>query len=252
MLFLSIPGILLIIFIIYNLTKRKKPSQLPTEQAITKTLQQYVLFYQRLNNADQSTFVKRVLRFLQKVNIQGVDTKIEEADKIFVGAAAIIPIFAFKDWEYHNIREVLIYPATFNEQYKTEGEGRNVLGMVGDGVMNNIMILSLPQLRAGFMNKTDKSNTAIHEFVHLVDKDDGYADGFPENLLPHKYAIPWLKRIHQEIELIKKGKSDINPYGTTNEAEFLAVASEYFFEQPELMEEKHPELFAALQQVFSK
>ncbi len=248
--FLFIPGLLLILFVIYQLTKRKKPAEIPEEQLIENILGQNVLFYQRLSDPDKSAFVKRVLLFLNKVNIQGVNTVIDERDKIFVGAAAIIPIFAFKDWEYHNIREVLIYPATFNEQYQTEGEGRNVLGMVGDGVMNRVMILSLPELRNGFINKTDRSNTAIHEFVHLVDKDDGYADGYPESLLTHQYAIPWLKRIHKEMELIQKGKSDINPYATTNEAEFLAVAAEYFFEQPGLMEKKHPELYAALRQVF--
>jgi Mlc titration factor MtfA (ptsG expression regulator) len=112
------------------------------------------------------------------------------------------------------------------------------------------MILSIQELRDGFLNANSTSNAAIHEFVHLVDKDDGYADGCPENLLPHKYSLPWLKRIHQEVELIEKGKSDINPYGATNEAEFLAVAAEYFFKQPDKMELKHPALFDLLKKVF--
>jgi len=59
-----------------------------------------------------------------------------------------------------------------------------------------------------------------------------------------------LKRIHEEIILIQKRKSDINPYGATNEAEFLAVASEYFFGQPQLMQRKHPDLYNLLEQVF--
>ncbi len=46
--------------------------------------------------------------------------------------------------------------------------------------------------------------------------------------------------------MIQKGKSDINPYAAKNEAEFLAVASEYFFKQPELMQHKHPQLFDLL------
>ena len=47
-------------------------------------------------------------------------------------------------------------------------------------------------------------------------------------------------------------RSDINPYGTTSKGEFLAVVAEYFFERPDLLKEKHPELYAALEAIFYK
>jgi Mlc titration factor MtfA (ptsG expression regulator) len=49
---------------------------------------------------------------------------------------------------------------------------------------------------------------------------------------------------------IKDGKSDINPYALTNDAEFLAVASEYFFEKPEKFQQMHPELYEQLILIF--
>ena len=58
-----------------------------------------------------------------------------------------------------------------------------MLGLVGSGPYQNIMILSKQELRNGFANKTNKKNTAIHEFVHLLDKEDGSVDGVPEALL---------------------------------------------------------------------
>lgn len=112
------------------------------------------------------------------------------------------------------------------------------------------MILSRHDLRNGFLNPADTSNTAIHEFVHLIDKSNGATDGLPEVLLQHRVALPWIHRMHTEIQKIASGNSDINPYGTTSEAEFLAVAAEYFFKQPRLMQEKHPELFGILEQMF--
>jgi Mlc titration factor MtfA (ptsG expression regulator) len=48
--------------------------------------------------------------------------------------------------------------------------------------------------------------------------------------------------MQKKIRAIIDERSDINPYGATNEAEFLAVASEYFFERPKLLKEKHPDL----------
>ncbi len=231
---------------------RKKAQLTQPDADIEKEiLQKHVLFYQRLPGEEKVRFEESVKTFLQKIKITGIKTAVEDSDRVFVAAAAIIPIFAFPGWQYRNLYEVLLYPGSFNHEYNLEGAGRNISGMVGNGPMQNVMLLSQQDLRTGFLNHTDKSNTAIHEFVHLVDKTDGSTDGVPETLLPHKYALPFLKRIHEEIQQINSGHSDINPYGATNEAEFLAVAAEYFFEQPEKMQEKHPELYGLLEQAFT-
>ena len=230
--------------------RKKKPLGLPSPEVVRSFLNQYVAFYQSLSDLKKAEFEDRVLRFLQKVHITGVKTTVDDMDKVFVAAGAIIPIFAFPGWEYRNIHEVLLYPGSFNEEFGQEGNERNILGMVGNGPLQNVMVLSQQNVRDGFMGSTDKHNTAIHEFVHLVDKSDGATDGLPEALIPHQYARPWLARIHEEMQLIREGRSDINYYGTTNEAEFLAVVSEYFFEKPDEMEEKHPELYALLKAIF--
>jgi Mlc titration factor MtfA (ptsG expression regulator) len=169
-----------------------------------------------------------------------------------VAASAIIPIFAFPGWQYPNLHEVLLYPDTFDEQFdfSKATPDRQVLGMVGSGAMNHVMILSKPSLHAGFVNKTDKQNTAVHEFVHLIDKTDGTIDGIPELLLDKAYVKPWLRLIHENISNIQRNESDINPYAATNEAEFFAVVAEYFFERPLLLKERHPDLYALLESVF--
>jgi len=126
--------------------------------------------------------------------------------------------------------------------FETEGPDRSILGMVGTGIMNGKMILSKKALHHGFDVDDDKRNTAIHEFIHLIDKVDGSIDGIPKVLLDRPYVIPWLDLIHQKMEAIYKEKSDINPY----------VACEYFFEQPKLMEKKHPELYDILEKIFEQ
>ena len=64
--------------------------------------------------------------------------------------------------------------------------------------------------------------------------------------------IPWLELMKEKIDEIKRRKSDINPYGSTNQAEFFAVASEYFFERPQLLAQKHPELYETLEEIFDQ
>jgi len=247
--FFVIP-VLLVAVIIFLYFKKKAPLLQPALTTEREILQKQVLFYQNLSAEEKVRFEDKLQKFLQRVRITGIHTTVADTDKIFVAAAAIIPIFAFKDWEYRNINEVLIYPGSFNEDYQLHGKDRDVSGMIGNGPLQNVMILSQDDLRNGFLNHADTANTAIHEFVHLVDKSDGDVDGVPASLLNHTYVIPWLRRIHEEMQEIRKGNSDINSYGATNDAEFLAVASEYFFEQPGLLKQKHPALYALLEKVF--
>jgi MtfA peptidase len=249
---LLVIGILMVL-VAWLFRPRKKSSILsPLPGDYKDLLNENVAFYRRLDDTERINFENRVQHFLSTIRITGVKTTVEDIDKVLIGASAIIPIYAFTDWEYINLREVLLYPETFGENFQTEGGDRAVMGMVGNGPMQQVMILSKHALRLGFSNKTDKSNTAIHEFVHLVDKTDGDVDGVPEVLLENQYVLPWLDMVHKKIKEIMNDHSDINPYGATNQAEFLAVAAEYFFERPDLLKTKHPELYAMLEMIFSK
>ena len=212
----------------------------------------YVEFYRDLDDDRKKEFEKRMQLFLSKVRITGTGTMVEDLDKVLIAASAIIPIFAFPDWEYLNLNEVLLYPDSFNESFEQEGDERHTLGIVGSGPYQNIMILSRQELRNDFLDKTGKDNTAIHEFVHLIDKTDGAVDGIPEFLLSKKYIVPWLNLMQREIKQITSNRSDINQYGATDPAEFFAVVSEYFFERPDLLQKRHPELFDLLVQIFRK
>lgn len=246
--------ILLFIVIVSIIIWRWKPARKFPVFVLTDAhraiLQQEVRYYQHLNDADKQRFEKKVAQFLGEVRIEGVGASIDDTDRIFVAASAVIPIFGFPDWHYGNLTDVLIYPDTFNEEFQFEGTNRSILGMVGSGYMNGKMILSQHALRQGFQVSNDKSNTAIHEFVHLLDKADGAVDGIPEYLLAHQYTIPWIDLMQQKIEEIRAHQSDINPYGATEKSEFFAVAAEYFFERPELLQEKHPRLYECLEKIF--
>lgn len=215
-------------------------------------LENEVVYYTALTKAERTRFEFKVQEFLLNCKVTGIETEISLKDELLVAASAVIPIFGFKTWKYTNIHEVLVYPDRFGSGFELEGEDRNILGMVGNQNMEGIMILSKEALELGFKNETDKHNTGIHEFVHLIDKSDGDVDGLPVVLMQKQYAIPWIDRMSKEIELIRKGKSDINPYGGTNRAEFLSVVSEYFFESPELLERKHPELYRLLEKIYNQ
>ena len=213
----------------------------------------HVGFYRSLNDDEKIKFEEKLREFLGYVRISGVDTTAEDIDRLLVAASAIIPVFGFKDWKYNNLREVLLYPESFDkEEFLLRSNERNTLGMVGNGPMQRVMILSKPALHEGFTNEMGKENTGIHEFVHLLDKEDGDVDGLPETLLNRKYTTTWLDVVTENINAIHEGNSDINPYGATNKAEFFAVAAEYFFKRPDLFKKRHEALYNMMVQIFNQ
>jgi Mlc titration factor MtfA (ptsG expression regulator) len=246
-----IPTLILLLVIIafigyYFLNQKRKPKRVPANAVYKAILERYIPFYQTLGSTDKLVFEQKVIGFLEGITIEGVGTAIEDTDRVMIASSAVIPIFRLDNWRYSNLTNVILYPDTFDADFQFEGEGRNIMGMVGSGYMNGQMILSRVALIKGFSRSAGKENTAIHEFVHLLDKSDGATDGIPENLLAHDYVLPWLKMIHLEIHKIEEGRSDINPYAATSEAEFFAVVAEYFFQKPEELKLKHPELYEML------
>ena len=249
---LIITIIVIILGIILALSRPKKKPVLVSPDIIRDTLQKRVAYYVRLSAGEQTRFQQEVDAFIREIKITGIKTEVTDEDRVLLAASAIIPIFAFPGWKYPNLNEVLVYPDQFDDRFSLE-EGnadRHIQGMVGSGALHRMMVISQTALRDGFSNKTDKENTAIHEFVHLIDKTDGDIDGVPELLLQNQCVRSWLKLMLEEIEAIKKNESDINPYGATNEAEFFAVAAEYFFERPVLFKQKNPELYAVMERIF--
>jgi len=240
--------IIVIILFVFRINKVKTTSRLP--ENYKGILTDYIKFYRQLDEEGKEKFEKRADHFLSAVKITGVNAMVEDIDRLLIAAGAIIPVYAISDWQYINLHEVLVYPGTFNLDFDQAGSDRTVTGMVGTGAMQYVMIITKWELRQGFIDNHTTRNTAIHEFVHLIDKMDGTMDGVPEIILEKKYVPQWKRMMESTIRQMKTYGSDIDSYGATNTTEFFAVISEYFFEQPELLNANHPELYQMLENIY--
>ena len=211
-----------------------------------------VAFYRSLNDEDKVLFHQRVMLFLETTTVEAGQFDVTDGDRLLVAASAIIPVWGFPKWHYFNLRTVCLLPAAFNDRFECGQPDSHITGMVGTGPMNGKMVLCKPSLYRGFENSRDKQNVGIHEFVHLVDMMDGECDGYPERLKEYAFSIPWFELVGTKTTAIQKGKTNINQYGATNRAEFFAVASEYFFERPGMLQRKHPEVFKSLSQFYQQ
>jgi hypothetical protein len=245
--------IALVVLIVFFVKYKRPLKKIIFPANYQQLLAQHISYYNRLDEKNKRRFEEKIKEFLGYISIEGVHTDVTDIDKLLVASSAVIPIFGFDKWKYYNLKMVLLYPATFNKsEFLAPGYEKNTLGMVGNGPMQRIMILSKPALHQGFRAEQSNENTGIHEFVHLLDKEDGDVDGFPEAILKRKYNTRWFELINQNIEKILNGHSDINYYGAFNNAEFFAVTSEYFFNNPELFKQNHPELYSLMCMIFNQ
>jgi Mlc titration factor MtfA (ptsG expression regulator) len=238
-------------FFAYIFNTKKKPQEAITAD-MRLVLESTVAFYRNLDSENRTLFEKRAMLFLSTTNIVGVDLEVDNKDRILVAASAIIPVWSFENWHYFNLNTVFLYPHSFNDSLEYKRQNSTITGMVGNGALFGKMFLSKPALHLGFSNSRDKQNVGIHEFVHLIDMMDGDCDGFPEKLIEYAYSIPWLNMIEKKIQEINNSESNIRDYGATNKVEFFAVASEYFFERPKMLKNKHPVLYEKLQLIYQQ
>ncbi len=227
----------------------------PFPVAWEAVLRARIPYYASLEPAERTRFQQLVALFLDEKPIHGVGCAIDDTARLLVAASAIIPVFAFPGWEYTTLRKVLIRPEAFDAEFRAEAAspgttGARALGMVGNsGWFDGVMILSLPDLLAGFAEGAGKHHVGIHEFAHLIDRSDGAIDGVPATL-PRACLRPWTTLVHEHLAHRAGADSGLPAYGYTNEAEFFAVASEYFFQSPAELARRDPPLYALLASVF--
>jgi MtfA peptidase len=229
--------------------RRMAVMRLPFPDQWEQILRMHVAFFEALDDAGKARFRQLVQIFLDEVRITGIRTEIDETIRVLVAASAAIPVFGFHDWEYHRLREVLIYPDAFDDAYRSRGgSDENILGMVGLHHLSGVMILSKPALLAGFAHQSGAHNVGVHEFAHLVEKESSEYGLPPE--VPWMAVRQWVRYVARELARPSKHHAHFSDYAYTNEHEFFAVLAEYFFTSPELLKRRDPVLYAMLRDMF--
>lgn len=205
-------------------------------------------FYRKLSLSEKKIFENRISLFVAEIIITDVEKEVpEKSDCLYVASAAIIVYWGLPYWNYGELKEVLIYPDNFDFENKISKNGF-VLGKVHHGgLMDGTMILSRTALINGFRNTTNGRNVGIHEFTHLIDKSDGHIDGLPLGLSMSERKH-WVSLFQFEIN---SSNFKLDNYAKTNQAEFFAVTSEMYKENPKKLQKYHPELFDILHKFYS-
>ncbi len=93
-------------------------------------------------------------------------------------------------------------------------------------------------------------NVVIHEFAHKLDMRSGAADGMPP-LHGGMSRQRWIDVMSEAFRDLQRRVDDgedtpLDPYGAELPAEFFAVASEAFFEAPDMLRAEYPDVYQQL------
>lgn len=226
--------------------KRQAAIAAPFPVAWRAVLADRVAFYKRLAPAGRARFEADVAMFLAEQRIVGPQqSPVPEDIRVLIAAAAAMLGHGRPDWEWPTQRDIIVHVTNFNADFEP-GDHHDIAGMVH---MQGPVLLSRKQVRFGF-KKPDGTNVAVHELAHVIDMADGSADGQAAvwSTLPG-----WDALVRSRLKRVRRGGRDapLRAYGGTNEAELFAVAVEAFFETPDRLRARDPELFAALTAVFN-
>ncbi len=189
--------------------------------------------------------------FLHEKNFAGYGgLQVTETMKVVIAAQACLLLLNRKTNYYPHLKNILIYPQAFTHD---DHDGVQQHGRLGESWQRGPVVLSWRHSASGAQNTHDGQNVVMHEFAHQLDQENGAGDGLP--ILQHNNIRQWSSVLGKEYKsLLTKRKlsrkSFLDYYGATNPAEFFAVITEHFIEQPRQLFKKHPELYAELKKYY--
>jgi Mlc titration factor MtfA (ptsG expression regulator) len=122
--------------------------------------------------------------------------------------------------------------------------------LLGEAHLGGPVILAWDATKRGCRHPHSGHNVVFHEFAHKLDMLDGRVDGTPP-LRGTAELARWnhvCSRAYAELKqrTARDQPSFMDAYGSHSEAEFFAVATETFFDQPQHLQREQPDLYDVL------
>ncbi|MBC8122001.1 MAG: zinc-dependent peptidase [Gemmatimonadaceae bacterium] len=239
--------------------RRRRLRNAPCPEHWESFLTRRVHLYRRLPRALQYRLLGHVNVFLVEKQFIGCDgLEITEEIKLTIASQACLLLLGGHKECYPRVHSVLVYPGAYLvKTLKPLGEYvvREVEEVrIGESWSAGEVVLSWEDIKLDALNQEDGQNVILHEFAHQLDQEDGEADGVPILLHSADYAV-WAAAMGGEYKRLRRAvthqeKTVIDPYGATHPAEFFAVTTEAFFEQPEHLKTEHSGLYDVLKHYY--
>jgi len=247
----------------FGFTKRRRrrlmKQALPEEW--NHIIQKNVPYYRYLPPKLQTKLQGLINIFLDEKTFEAcAGLELTDEMRVTIAAQACILMLGIEDLStfYEDLRSILVYPETYvakvknqhNSFFVEEGfQQRN-----GEAWQRGHVVLAWDEVQKGALDIHDGQNLVFHEFAHQLDYEYGATEQVEEQYEDSSY-LSWARVVGNEYRkflhaLQRNQQTLINSYGAKNLAEFFAVVTEYFFEKPTELKQKHPQLYDQLKQFY--
>ncbi|MFV1993370.1 MAG: zinc-dependent peptidase [Acidiferrobacterales bacterium] len=211
----------------------------------------------RLTETERKRLRRLAILFLHKKAIHGAHGLVvtdEMALAIALQACLLIlylDIHWFDGWV-----EIIVYPGGYAATRNLTDEAGVVHqvsnAMLGEAWQRGPVILSWQATASA--GDLDGENLVLHEFAHKLDMLTGSANGFPpihKNMDVDQWTDTFTAAFADFQAKAAAGIDiGINTYGASDPAEFIAVLSEEFFERPQVIHSRYPQVYDLLRQFY--
>lgn len=245
-------------FSFFKNRRRREALEKPFPEGWRNILRRHVMYYNRLPRQDREELEDLIRIFLAEKIFEGArGVSVNDEIRVTVAAQACILLLHRDTDVYPGLRSIIIYPEAFVAMAESRNgwvhsDGRQV--RLGESWSRGSLVLSWNDTLHGGEEESDGRNLVFHEFAHQLDDEWIYGRGVPD-LGDEKLHEEWKEVMSAEYmrlvnELHHGHLGVIDPYGATNPAEFFAVTTETFFEEPIRLRAEHPRLYSLFRRYY--
>jgi len=239
--------------------RRRALGDRPFPPAWHDILARLVKQVQWLDEAERERLHRWILMFLGEKRFEGCrGQEITDEVRVAIAAQAGLVTLGFAGEHFDTLRSVLVYPGDYLVPRSTPLDGGGELewkeARLGETWAGGSMVLSWPGVVDGGRLRDGPRSVVIHECAHLIDLLDGEIDGIPP-VGPRPAREKWRAafadcRARFEEALDDGRATAFDEYAAESAAEFFAVASECFFQDPHRLVRHDRQLYGLLQEAW--
>ena len=211
---------------------------------------------------DQQLKLRRMVQiFVAEKNWEGCGglTLTDEMKVTIASLACLLVVGMDEDWLFEHVLSILVYATGYVASASHDSGMSSVIDAgqprLGEAWWQGPVILSWTDALAGGRRESTGRNLVLHEFAHQLDMMNGrICDGTPP-LRTREEHERWVSVLgpvfDQLVEDCRSGHHAlIDCYGAKNPAEFFAVLTEKFFEQPNVLLHHHEPAYRVLRDFY--
>ncbi len=201
-----------------------------------------VSFYQKLDGNHKDYFEHRLVKFIRTYDfIERENFTMTPEIKVLIASSYIKLTFGMRKYLTTTFDKIVVYPSSFysmiTKQYH-KGEFNPGFKMI---------VFSWEDFLLGDVILNDNLNLGIHEFTHALTFHGQKSKDVSARIFYKIFKeITTFMDDKNNTDVIKESNY-FREYGMTNKLEFVAVIMEHFFETPEDLQKKFPELYMRIE-----